>query len=455
MFQFRRGLRRLFNPRAPFARPRDGLTGGDPALLELLDLGLLKAEAKASDVAAGRIGARDRPMRQLQQAVAWREVARRTGDVASLRKAASAAELAIQGMSRTSRRWAWALARTEQGLCARLGARLFGDDGLNAAAQVAFAEAAATGGKSFAPAEAALAAAEAATALTGGDQAAFEAAAARFERPLILLEEGDRPGFGRLPAAQARADRAEWLILAGEKFKDDRLFSRAIAELHRVEADLDPAYEPVTWARVVSLRGQACVALGGMIGEPAHIVDGVSVLSIPFDHLTRDHSPLDWAAGHLALAHGLQMLGEATESDQAFGQAAASYERALVVLKRMPALSLGGVATVNRALCLARRAELSLDLFALDEAEAAMRCRLAGCTPKTDPVEWAVLQLSLARLYEARMDVTGRDNGERAKAVMAVSAALDVFGETGNRSLTEAALAAMDRLAMAKPRHRA
>src|SRR5271170_3118104 len=76
MFEFGRELRRLFSgARAQFPN-KDGLTGGDGALLELLDLKMLKAEAKGADVAAGRIGARDRARRLLEAAVVWRELAR-------------------------------------------------------------------------------------------------------------------------------------------------------------------------------------------------------------------------------------------------------------------------------------------------------------------------------------------------------------------------------------------
>ncbi|MDB5452664.1 MAG: hypothetical protein JWO33_1242, partial [Caulobacteraceae bacterium] len=51
MFDLCREFRRLFKPQPVFMPPKDGLTGGDVALLELLDLDMLKAEAKAADVA--------------------------------------------------------------------------------------------------------------------------------------------------------------------------------------------------------------------------------------------------------------------------------------------------------------------------------------------------------------------------------------------------------------------
>ncbi|HEX7757868.1 MAG TPA: hypothetical protein VF459_00075, partial [Caulobacteraceae bacterium] len=92
MFEFGRELKRLFGAdgvpgshRAAFSR--DGLTGGDAALLELLSLKMLVAEARAADVAAGRIGEKDKAARELQAAIVWREVARRSGDAVALRKA--------------------------------------------------------------------------------------------------------------------------------------------------------------------------------------------------------------------------------------------------------------------------------------------------------------------------------------------------------------------------------
>ena len=94
MFEFGRELRRWFGGETSPGPFQDGLTGGDGALLELLELDMLRTEAKAADVAAGRISAKDRPARQLEAAFVWREIARRTGDAAALRKAASHAEQA-------------------------------------------------------------------------------------------------------------------------------------------------------------------------------------------------------------------------------------------------------------------------------------------------------------------------------------------------------------------------
>lgn len=444
MFEFSRELKRILQPHSVFAPPRDGLTGGDVGLLELLDINLLTAEAKASDVAAGRIGAKDRAVLHVHQCMVWRELARRTGDGVALRKAASAAEQAVKLLDRAARPQAWARARTEQALCAMLGAELFGDQGLNAAADFALAEASAAAGRGPANASA-----QASRARLGGfnaDATAVILFAEQFDRALGVLEAPAKARSARLPGAQTRADRAEMLLAAGQRFKDEILVARALADLNRAAAGLDAAYEPVTVARVTSLRGQALVALGELQGEARHIAEGVGAIAAQFEQLSRDHSPLDWARGQLALAHGLQALGEVTESDEALDQALAAFDRALVVLKRQPALCLTAAACVNRALCLARRAEMGVDLIALDAAEAAFRCELAAANPRLDPVAWAVCQLSLARIYETRVEITGQDRGLRAKAAMALSAALEVFAEQGLRSLSDVAVSALERL---------
>src|SRR5581483_4260992 len=136
MFEFGRELKRFFQPDPP----KDGLTGGDSALLELLELGMLRAEAKAADIAAGRISAKDRPQRQLEAARVWHEVARRTGCVSALRKAAATAEDAALGFDAGGRALGWARARIEQARLALLGAALYGDEGLSAAAEFALVE---------------------------------------------------------------------------------------------------------------------------------------------------------------------------------------------------------------------------------------------------------------------------------------------------------------------------
>lgn len=449
MFEFGRELRRLFNADGGLRPPQDGLTGGDAALLELLDLKMLRTEGRAADVAAGRIGARDRPQRQLEAAIVWREVARRSGDAAALRKAAATAEAAALAFDRNRRPDGWARARCEQAFCALLGAELFGDDGLNAAAEVAFRDArsAVRGGLAAPLADLGVAAVEGRRRLGTGDAQAARVSAARFTAPIAALQALVRRCSGaRLLIAEARAIRVDLLAGWGARLKDRDLLRMALDEAREVEASLDRAYEPLSWARASAMTGQVMSLLGEVTGEVEILADAVSTLVAALDEMPRDHSPLDWARAQVGLAQALQSLGEGTVSERAFEQAVTCYDRAEVVLKEVTGLALRGVAASNRALCLARAAELTGDLAVLDAAEAAFKIELSGDLARRDPVGWALAQVNLARLYEARMEITGRDRGERAKAAVALTAAFDVFSEQGLRSFSLIAVESLERL---------
>ncbi|MDO8378758.1 hypothetical protein [Phenylobacterium sp.] len=454
MFEFGRELKRLFGAEG-LNTPRDGLTGGDASLLELLDLDLLKAEAKAADVAAGRIGAADRAQRKLEAAIVWREVARRSGDAVALRKAAATAEAAADLFDRNRRPDGWARARCEQAFCAMLGAELFGDEGLNAAADLAFREAraAARGGLALPLADVGIAALEGRSRMAAGDAQAARVVAARFTIPIQgLTVLTKRCRAARLLAVEARLVRADLLLGWGARLKDSDLLQQALDDAEAAIAGMDPAYEPLTWARAAAMRGQAMALLGDAAGQIESVAAAINQLADVLNDLSREHSPLDWARIQTSLAESLQALGEAGASERAYEQAVTCYDRAAMVLKEIPALALRAAAASNRALCLARCAELSGDLNVLDAAETAFRIELTAMSPGRDPTAWALLQVNLARLYEARLDITGRDRGERAAAAHALNAALDVFAEQGLRSLSIVASDALSRLTHGSPR---
>lgn len=448
MFELGRELKRLFAADRGKA-PTDGLTGGDSSLLELLDAQLLAQEAKAADIAAGRISASDKPRRRLEAAIVWREVARRTGDAVALRKAAAAAETAATGFESAHRKDGWARARCEQAFCALLGAEIFGDPGLNAAAEVAFRDARGQvkGGLAAPLADIGLLAIQGRAALDSLDAAEARDLAARFNAPIAALDAiAKRVTAARSLAAEARLIRAELLAGWGARLKDGDLLDAAAKEAATAGARLDEAYEPLTWARAKIAHGQALALRGEAIGDVDALAGGASALALALDSLTREHSPLDWARTQVALAQSLQALGEASQDPRAFDHAVNCYDRAGMVLKETPTLPLRGVAAGARAVCLARGAELTGDRAVLDAAETAMKIELVNLSPRRDPVGWALAQLHLARLYEARIGMTGQDNGERAGALMALEAALDVFSEHGLRSLSVLANDAMDRM---------
>jgi tetratricopeptide (TPR) repeat protein len=250
--------------------------------------------------------------------------------------------------------------------------------------------------------------------------------------------------------------RADLLCAFGARLKDESLLTRAIDDAAAAAARLSLDYEPLVAARAEMMRGQALTLWGELTGDVEAIARAAAVLADALEQLPRDHSPLDWARAQLALAETLQLLGEACGDDKAFDQAVTCYDRANLVLREIPAMPLRGAAASARAVCLSRAAEATGDLAVLDIAETAMKIELSSLQARRDPVGWAVAQLHLARLYEARIDLTGRDRGQRAAAIVALEAAVDVFADEGLRTLTTMAADALDRLRIgARPEPRA
>jgi hypothetical protein len=453
MFGIGRELKRLFGAER-LSRPQDGLTGGDAALLELLDLKLLMDEARAADVAAGRVGARDRAQRRLQAAMVWREAARRTGDPVALRKAAATAEAAATAFEADRRMEGWARARGEQAWCALLGAELFGDHGLNAAAEVAFkdARAAVRGGLAAVLADLGLAVVAARRDLSTGDADVARAVAAKFDAPIAGLDAlARRITVARIWAADARLIRADVLCGFGARLQDEALLKSAVDDAAAAARKVNEHYEPLTCARAEILRAQALNLWGEAAGDLEVVTAAAAVAAEALDQSARDVSPFDWARAQLTLAQVLQTLGEAAADRHSLEQAITAYDRADQALKEAPATTLRGLCAGARAVCLARMAEMTGDLAVLDIAEAAMKTELANTPAGRDPVAWALAQLHLARLYEARVEITGKDQGRRAAAVLALDSALDVFAEEGQHALSRMAYEVLERISADAP----
>ena len=331
------------------------------------------------------------------------------------------------------------------------GAALYGDEGLNAAADFVLIEAQKSAGGALPGvlAAASRAVIEARAVIASADRETALRVAARFDAPIRALEGLARRGGTAAKALRvgARVDRAELLSACGTRLKDPLLLRMALDELSRAGARLDPAYEPLTWARVATAYGQARAAVGEMDGDIVEISEAINGLVAVLEQITRDHSPLDWAQAQLTLAGALQMLGEAGDTVRAYDQALSCYDRALMVLAEAPMLPLRAVAAHARVVCLVRRAELTCDLTSLAEADTALRVELTLTDPGKDPVAWAVRQLSFAQIGEARAAITGRHDAAGAADIgLALSAALDVFGEHGRRSLADIAARGLERL---------
>lgn len=439
MFEFGRELKRFFG-----VGPSRGRC--DPSFLELVELKLLAVHGRSAETAAGRVSAETPLAHSLDAAMIWRESARRSGDLAALYRSARAIETAERDAATEAET---AAVQLEGGLTSLAGVDLFGDAELIDAARRRLEAAASLTGDPLHEARlnAAWARLASREALAESDyDRAIEAAAlldqAIFGLDAFAMVPATR--FVRLESAAARADRAELLAHFGQVQREPRLLEAAVKDMTQVMEHLDKDYEPITAARVAEVLGASLCTLGEVTGRIELLAEGVSLLADVVERFPMEHSPLDWARQRQSLAIGLQALGEACDSDEAYAQAEHMLEEAWQVVAGA-ATSLRATIASNRAACVARRAERQGDLKALTRAEKAFKAELSTTKPNTDPVTWAVLQVNLARVYEAQAGLEG-GFAAREAAVYAYETALDVFSERGMRTLSASAAAGLERV---------
>ena len=414
--------------------------------IELIDTMALRAEASAAGLAVHQADDKSRPLRLLEQAFMMREVARRTGDPVALAGAARNAERAVK-LSRDDR--IRVAGRIE--LCASsvLTADLFGDASAADAAESRIAGIEAEENLTIEEQIQVLglkARLLARQSLTDNDLNGAVEAAGVFDEAVDLSDERLRQlGEGRISAANLRIHRADMLIGFGIQLKEISLLRQAQTDLTQLVGQIDGDRLPITWARAEALLGSAMAACGDLEAREDEISQGAVALSAAMAHLPADHSPLDTARTCHALGLVLMALGEACDDDQLFDEAISAFDRALGPFESAPELAQRPICAYDRATAIARRAELHGDVTALAYAERVFKAELSSINPGADPVAWAVIQVSLARVYTARAEVTG-DPTLRAKAMMALSEALDVFTERGLRTLADAALTSLDHL---------
>jgi hypothetical protein len=381
----------------------------------------------------------------LREATLLQEVARRTGELDVLVRAASAARRA--GNAARGERRLLAHAQVRHADIIALSATLFADVEALEAAAARLDEPGRSGDAVAAARSAALRGAllsrrsllTANLDLEAGAVAALSAAAEALD---------DLARRGRVDPCEGRETRlelAELLIGSGRRAKTAARLEEALKVLGTAAAGLDLDYRPLTWCRLETLKAQALAALGDLDGRPELLWDGVAALRRVADEVDAQESPLDVARARHVLGLELQALGEIFDDASLFDAALLAFRPALEALEKVPQLPLRAYVAHDAADCLARRAERLRDLDALTRAEVVFLDELKIRPPSKDPLSWAVAQVALARIYAAQADLLD-DEDRRRRATFALSSALEVFAEKGLRSLSEGAVAALHRL---------
>lgn len=416
--------------------------GMDAVALELLPLSALVAEAGPSGLNAQIAEGAERAHRLIAYAALLREIAQRSGRVETLARSASAATRALREADGDKTLQAEAL--YQQAQAQRLGLVLFADAEAGDSARSSADQALALTPSALLTArlKALTAGVDASLALAASDRGAGEAAAAALEVSAKVLTTIRAPLSA---VAAVIVDRADLLIGLGVLAHDRTPIQRAEQELAALVVRLDPDHEPLSWSRARTVQGQAFMAIGELAGDAAALAEGVAALKDARTALPTNYAPLDEARTAHALGLALQAMGEACDEDVLFDRAVRAFAPAMEALDRAPTLPYRAIVAHDGAACLARRAERRGDLKALEQAELAFRDALKSHNAAADPLAWAVTQVALARIYEAEARLRP-DTGERADAAFALTAALEVFTERGMRTLSAAALTALERV---------
>ena len=414
--------------------------------IELLDAIALRNEASSAGLAVHQAEDRDRALRMTEHAFMLRELARRTGDVTSLIAASRAAERAVRVAADDEIRIA---ARLELAASSLLAAELFGDSVAAGAAEVRIEDLESQESLSdehrivVRGFRARLLGREA---LANNDLNAAVEAAGLYDEAVEQADQRVRQsGQGRTLAASLRLHRSELLVGFGLQLKEGSLLRQAQTDLCQVATRIDRDRLPITWSRAEALRGAALAASGMLEGHPDEMSQGAAALSAALAHLPNEHSPLDTARSLHAMGMALMTLAEACEDDRLFDEAVQALDQAMFLFDEAPDVAHRPVCAFDRAIAITRRAERRGDVKSLDYAEATFRAELYSVNASTQPLDWAVLQVALARVYEARANITGQD-GELANAAVSLHAAFDVFTERGLRSLSEIVLSSLEQI---------
>ena len=432
----------------PWGRGAEGFRlSDDPARLELLAPGALEREAVAAGFAGRHAPAASRAAFHLDHARLLRAYGGRIGSPGSLVRAARAAGSAVAADPRGPLA---VPAQLEAAAAAIAGAELTGESRLlDTAADHLAAVAAPVDAQGSARLAAVRAAVAGRRALASGSpDEALEAGglADQATQALARLVRAAPRLVAEL--AGARMERAALLTGFALRLRDAAPAERAAADMADLLATLDGDRLPVLHARAARLRGEALTAEGELAGCPRRLSAASRVLSGALDELPAGHAPVERARLGRALGHVARALGEAAdEAAAASALDAAStgaFTAAAAELGPMDAPVLRAELSFERALALAagalRRPQTAA---ARAVAEAALRAELAGSGEgRVVPTAWAAVQLALGRLYAAEPGAP-----RRAEAALACEAALEVFAETGHRTLADAAAEALRGLA--------
>ena len=442
MFEFGRDLKRFISGQ--------GHGEADASILSLMPLDMLITQARHYDVESGRVSTKNRFDPALMASQMWRAYAARTGDSLSISKSASAAEYAGKHATTVSQATQAALMQVRTCL---LAGDLFGTKDLWGSAESLLAGVRAS--RLHEPwyevrltsMEALLAARQCLGPEAEIDLDRVIAAMARVDQWVELCDQRVRALQGshaRIQAAEARLERATLLLAVALDRHDEKLVEAVLTDLEALLAGLDPDLEPLSHGQVTIRLGQAATLQGKLRGDMGLIAKGVGLLSPKDEPFAYEHAPIQWLEHKLALGQALEIMAMQGGHDQAYDKAIMVYDLA----SKKPlqkGLSLRSQLIHAKAGLWVGRAECLGEPQAFKMAESQLKAHIKDLQPQKDPVEWAILQTQLAKLYVTSL-AHGFKQNVRLEAAYALEAAQDIFSEFGQTNLKREAAQLMSQV---------
>lgn len=431
MFEFGKGLRRIF---APEARGE----ADDLSWTELVMPELLAREARGQCTDAGRVSAA-RPFEAwLRGSVLWREHARRTGADDSLgraRDAARSAARAARTPDQTVR------AAVEAGLVEILRFDLVGgvaelEAAVRAAPDVQTRRNTGLSAATLAAVAALDARLRSRQARLDGKPDALRRAALALDEAVAAAEVAGDPELDPL-----RLERAALALEAGVMRRDPSLLDQAGRELRRLVSAADPDRRPLSRARALCLCAAGLSALAALAGDEAAHAQARILFDAAADQFTPDHSPIDWTAiqlaraatpGAVSLAALLQAEAVSAGKDLTLG--ALARDRRLEV-EAAAAGAAGDADRLDRMAAEVRRRLVARRLTARPGGEA--RHEADSAMLDRGDLDWAVDQIGLARIEAAIGRLTGA--AVTTDSAFALFEAAEIARERGVPTLAESA----------------
>ncbi len=210
----------------------------------------------------------------------------------------------------------------------------------------------------------------------------------------------------------------------GREFGNRESLLHAVEVCHRALGLISREQSPLDWAAVKHCLGTALFMIGMRDNEPDRLREAVEAYFAAVEELTRDRAPRDWAKTQNDLGEALQALGGQESDLGSLRRAAEAYRAALTEWTResAPAEWTRTHKRLGDALALLGIEER--DASRLIDAVNAYHVALEGVSRDFAPFDWASGQANLGIALQALAE-TESGSGRLHQAVAAYQAALE------------------------------